>query len=74
MTEQPTLERALERLDEIAIRLESGDLELDSALALYEEGIRLLRLADAALGAAEQRIQQITPDGEGYRLQPLEHE
>jgi exodeoxyribonuclease VII small subunit len=74
MTEQPTLERALERLDEIAIRLESGDLELDDALALYEEGIRLLRLADAALGAAEQRIQQITPDGEGYRLQPLEHE
>lgn len=74
MTEQPTLERALERLDEIAIRLESGDLELDDALALYEEGVRLLRLADAALGAAEQRIQQITPDGEGHRLQPLEHE
>lgn len=69
--EDPTLEQALDRLDEIAIRLEGGDLELADALALYEEGVRLLRVADTALGAVEERIQQLTPDGEGGRVEPL---
>jgi exodeoxyribonuclease VII small subunit len=72
--EQPTLERALERLDEIAMRLEGGDLELADALALYEEGIRLLRVADSALGSAEEKIQQLTANGDGFRLQPVDVE
>lgn len=69
--EDPTLEQALDRLDEIAVRLEGGDLELADALALYEEGVRLLRVADTALGAVEERIQQLTPDGAGGRVEPL---
>lgn len=69
--EDPTLEQALDRLDEIAVRLEGGDLELADALALYEEGVRLLRVADAALGVVEERIHQLTPDGEGGRVEPL---
>lgn len=74
MTGQPTLEQALERLEEIAIRLESAEIELADALALYEEGVRLLRLADSALGAAEEQIQQLRPDGDGHRLEPFQGE
>lgn len=70
MTDEPTLEQALERLEEIAMALESGDLELAEALGLYEEGVRLLRLADTALGAVEERMLQLHPDGEGHRLEP----
>lgn len=72
MEGEPTLEQALDRLEEIARRLEGDEMELAEALALYEEGVRLLRVADSALGAAEERIQQLRPDGEGHRLEPLD--
>lgn len=72
MTGEPTLEQALDRLDEIARRLEGDEMELSEALALYEEGVGLLRVADAALGAAEERIQQLSPEGDGHRLEPLD--
>lgn len=74
MTEQPGIEQVLGRLDEIAFELEGRDLELAEALALYEEGVRLLRTADAALKGAEERIQQLRPDGDGHRLEPLAEE
>lgn len=71
---EPKLEQVLQRLDEIASELDRGELELDRALELYEEGVRLLRVADAALGAAQERMQRLRPDGEGHRLEPMEGE
>ena len=68
---EPGLEAALQRLEEIAQRLESGDLELAESLGLYEEGVRLLRLCDGVLGSAEERIQQLRAEGEGFRLDPF---
>ena len=59
---EPGLEEALARLDEINARLEDGDLELAEALALYEEGVRLVRAADELLGTVEARIEQLRPD------------
>ncbi len=58
-------EEALERLDEILRRLESGEGSLDSLLKDYEEGIALLRTCNARLEAAEQKVRmlQFTPDG-----------
>ena len=69
--EEITLERALERLEEIAGDLDGGELELAESLALFEEGVRLLRVAETVLGAAEERVQQLKSDGEGFRLDPL---
>jgi exodeoxyribonuclease VII small subunit len=62
-TENRSLEEALERLDEITRALEGGDIELDRSLALYEEGIRLVRLAEEAIRDAETRIEQLNEDG-----------
>lgn len=67
-----TLEQATARLDEIAQRLGRSDLELSESLALYEEGVRLLRHCDGLMSAAEERIRQIREDGTGFRLDPLE--
>lgn len=64
------LERALDRLEEIAGLLDDGELELAESLALFEEGVRLLRAADEVLGAAEQRVQRLRADGSGFRLEP----
>lgn len=69
-----TLEAALERLEEIAQQLEGSELELTDALALYEEGVRLLRRAEGVIGGAEQRIHALRSDGAGHRVEPLEGE
>jgi exodeoxyribonuclease VII small subunit len=54
------LEEALEDLEEIVGRLEDGKLTLDESLALFERGIRLVRLCSARLENAEQRIESLS--------------
>lgn len=63
MDQPPTLEQALERIEEITRSLESGETELDRSLALYEEGVGLVRMAEEAIRAAEMKIEQLQADG-----------
>ena len=64
-----TFEAALERLNEIAERLEGDGMELDESLALFEEGVRLLRFAETVLESADGRIRQLLEDAGGsFRL------
>ena len=60
-----TFEKSMERLEEIAARLESEEMELDAALALFEEGIAELRAASAALAKAETRLKQLREAADG---------
>jgi len=57
-------EAALARLEEIVKALESGNAPLDSSLALFEEGVGLVRLCSSQLDFAESRI-KILVSGEG---------
>jgi exodeoxyribonuclease VII small subunit len=67
-----TFEAALDRLHEIVARIEGDSLELDEALALFEEGVRLLRFADGVLEGADARITQLLEDAGGsLRLEPF---
>jgi exodeoxyribonuclease VII small subunit len=50
------IEAALERLEAIADRLEDPQLDLDEAVRLYEEGLKLYAECTGRLDAAEQRI------------------
>lgn len=63
MTERQSLEEALDRLEEITRSLEGGEIELDRSLDLYEEGVRLVRLAEEAIREAETRIERLNSDG-----------
>lgn len=47
------------RLDEVAARLEAGNLPLDQSIELYEEGMRLAQQCQALLTNAEQRIETL---------------
>jgi exodeoxyribonuclease VII small subunit len=60
-----TFEQAYGQLERITRDLEAGDLPLDAALALFEQGARLAELCDRLLHAAELRVRQIIPDGAG---------
>ena len=55
----------LARLEEIVRQLESDDVELDAALALFEEGVRQLRAARERLLAADLQVQAVLEEAGG---------
>jgi exodeoxyribonuclease VII small subunit len=54
----------LTRLEQIVYELE-GDVDLDRALALFEEGVRHLKQAKSRLNEAEARVQRVLEDASG---------
>jgi exodeoxyribonuclease VII small subunit len=54
---QPDLDKSLAELEAIVETLEEGDLPLEKALQQFEKGIKLSRDCQAALTAAEQKVQ-----------------
>ena len=55
-----TLEHSLKRLEEIVNSLESGDVPLDDAVELYEEGIRISKECAEKLKSAELKIKKLS--------------
>lgn len=55
--EELTYKEAQEELEQIVRSLESGTLELEESLTLYERGVTLLRSLKGRLEAAEQKIE-----------------
>jgi exodeoxyribonuclease VII small subunit len=60
-----SFETSMARLDEITARLEAEELDLDAALALFEEGIAELRAASAFLTTAQTRLKQLSESADG---------
>ena len=62
-----SFEGALAKLEAIVAELESGELELERALAAFEEGVVLSRRCTSQLEEAERRIERLVggPDGTG---------
>ena len=50
-------------LGELVEQLENPEIELETALKLYEEGVKLSSTIQQTLEDAEQRIVQVTQDG-----------
>ncbi|OUN00665.1 MAG: exodeoxyribonuclease VII small subunit [Paenibacillaceae bacterium ZCTH02-B3] len=55
----------MERLEAIVSRLESGDVPLEKAIELYQEGMALSRLCGRKLEEAERRIEMLLEDEQG---------
>ena len=54
-----SFEAAFAELEATVQQLETGNLPLADALALYERGVQLARLCASQLDAAELRVQQL---------------
>jgi exodeoxyribonuclease VII small subunit len=68
-----TIAEDLTRLEEIVRRLEADDVELDAALALFEEGVARLRAARERLAAADLKVQTVLEEADGeLRVRDLE--
>ena len=59
--DNPTYESLYARMQAIVARLEAGQLPLDEALALYEEGVTVAAACQRLLDEAELRIQELSP-------------
>ncbi|HEX6533197.1 MAG TPA: exodeoxyribonuclease VII small subunit [Gemmatimonadaceae bacterium] len=60
-----TFEEDLARIETIVAELERDDLQLDSALALFEEGVQRLRSAAEALARAEGEVKRLVEHDDG---------
>jgi len=69
-----SFEDALQRLEGIVSRLESGQAPLEESITLYEEGARLKTLCEERLKAAQLRVEKIVvgADGQARGTQPAE--
>ena len=66
MSEQSkNFEQSLSRLDEIVKRMERGDVPLQEALQLFEEGTGLVASCNQLLDEAELKVVQLTKGVDG---------
>lgn len=63
--EEMSFEAALARLEEIVHMLEAGNAPLDKSLALFEEGVTLVKLCNGKLDTAEQKVKILTAGENG---------
>jgi exodeoxyribonuclease VII small subunit len=68
-----SFEEALKRLEEIVESLESGNVPLDKAVDLYEEGLSLSKRCAEKLKATELRIKKLSKGLDGqFELTDME--
>lgn len=60
-----SFEASVTRLDEIVREMENGDVPLEDALKLFEEGTRLVASCTKLLDEAELKVVQLTKSADG---------
>jgi len=66
-------EEALKKLEGIVDAMEADDLPMETLLARYEEGARLVKICQEKLAEAEVKIQQLEKTAAGeLKLKPFE--
>jgi len=63
MTKKQSFEQALNNLEQIVEKFESGELSLDDMIKKYEEGANLTKFCLKKLEEAENKITQLNNDG-----------
>ena len=63
--ESQTFEQSLARLEEIVKQMERGDVPLEQALSLFEEGTGLVGSCTKLLDEAELKVVQLTKGADG---------
>ncbi|MDD2373143.1 MAG: exodeoxyribonuclease VII small subunit [Syntrophomonadaceae bacterium] len=63
--EEMKFEEALKRLEDIVEKLESGSLELEESIQLFEQGVKLSLYCQQQLKQAEGRVQRLVKNLNG---------
>ena len=70
MSEKPTFEQSMDRLDQIVSLLEKNEIALEEAIGLFEEGLNLVQDLETQLQGYENKVQELmlrhqTKEGQG---------
>lgn len=65
MEENINFEENMKKLEEIAVELEKGDLDLDSSVSKFEEGMKLSKQCSQMLEKAEKKITMLIKGEDG---------
>ncbi len=70
---ETSFKEAIEELEKITDSLESGELELEQSLALFERGVELIKFCQGKLDSAQARVELLVDTLEGeIQAVPLE--
>lgn len=70
-TKAPSFEQSLNDLEAVVKELETGDLPLERALALFEKGTELSSVCRKQLDEAETKVEQLIRRGNRMDAEPL---
>ena len=68
----PSFDQILQRLREVVVRLESGELSLEQSLQIYEEGVSLARKGQQLLASAEKRVEILVSASGNVEVVPFD--
>jgi len=66
-----SFELAMEKLESIVSKLENGDVPLETAIELFQEGMTLSRLCGQKLEQVERRIETLVEGDAGLQRKPF---
>lgn len=72
--EEMTFEEAMQRLEEVVQKLEAGDVPLEQAVELFQEGMALSKRCSQQLEATEKRIEMLMEENGEWVKQPFHPE
>ncbi|MCM3627356.1 exodeoxyribonuclease VII small subunit [Paenibacillus glycanilyticus] len=62
-----SFEEAMEQLERIVERLENGDVPLETAIDLFQEGMKLSQLCGGKLEQVERKIELLIETEQGFQ-------
>ncbi|MFC4777470.1 exodeoxyribonuclease VII small subunit [Paenibacillus sp. GCM10023252] len=66
-----SFEEAMEKLETIVSRLENGDVPLETAIELFQEGMKLSNLCGGKLELVERKIEMLIESDQGFHKKPF---
>lgn len=65
MENELSFEEKMKKLEEIAVELEKGDLDLDTSVTKFEEGMKISKECNEMLEKAEKKITMLIKGEDG---------
>lgn len=72
--QQLSFEAAMERLEQIVEQLENGDVPLEQAIELFQEGMLLSKACNTKLSQVERKIEMLTEENGVWIQAPFQVE